>query len=228
MQDIYEIIHGVKPKRPAGAYRIFLQEKAKNNEIKSINDGHELWKKLSEDEKEEYLTKSHRCQLAYKYKMMIYQKKIKKIIPKKPKGPLHAFLKEKKGQKPANGEKWLNYWRTVFNNLSDEQKKKYEEKAEKSLEKYNKQMSQFENKIFDMPKRPISGFMLYVSDRMPDIIKEKPKLTSPELIGIIAKEWQKGKDVDQKSYNKKAEKDKIRFKKQLNEFQKLGYYTKTK
>ena len=228
LQDIYEIIHGVKPKRPAGAYRIFLQEKAKNNEIKSINDGHELWKKLSEDEKEEYLTKSHRCQLAYKYKMMIYQKKIKKIIPKKPKGPLHAFLKEKKGQKPANGEKWLNYWRTVFNNLSDEQKKKYEEKAEKSLEKYNKQMSQFENKIFDMPKRPISGFMLYVSDRMPDIKKEKPKLTSPELIGIIAKEWQKGKDVDQKSYNKKAEKDKIRFKKQLNEFQKLGYYTKTK
>ena len=112
--------------------------------------------------------------------------------------------------------------------MSDEQKKKYEEKAEKSLEKYNKQMSQFENKIFDMPKRPISGFMLYVSDRMPDIKKEKPKLTSPELIGIIAKEWQKGKDVDQKSYNKKAEKDKIRFKKQLNEFQKLGYYTKTK
>ena len=92
-------------------------------------------------------------------------------------------------------------------NKSDSPCPKYEEKAEKSLEKYNKQMSQFENKIFDMPKRPISGFMLYVSDRMPDIKKEKPKLTSPELIGIIAKEWQKGKDVDQKSYNKKAEKE---------------------
>ena len=30
---IYEIIHGIKPKRPAGAFRIFLQEKAKNKEL---------------------------------------------------------------------------------------------------------------------------------------------------------------------------------------------------
>ena len=36
LQDIYEITHGVKPKRPKGAFRILLQEKAKNNEIKSL------------------------------------------------------------------------------------------------------------------------------------------------------------------------------------------------
>ena len=43
LQDIYEITHGIKPKRPKGAYRIFLQEKAKNNQIKSLAHGHELW-----------------------------------------------------------------------------------------------------------------------------------------------------------------------------------------
>lgn len=87
LQDIYEIVHGVKPKKPAGAFRIFLQEKAKNNEIKSLSDGHNLWKNLSEDEKEEYLTKSHRCQLAYKYKKMIYNKKIKNSFQKNQKVP---------------------------------------------------------------------------------------------------------------------------------------------
>ena len=98
LRDIYDIVHGIKPKKPAGAFRIFLQEKAKNNEIKTIQDGHELWKKLSEEQKEEYLTKSHKCLLAYRYKKMIYNKKIKKMLPKKPKGPLQQFLKEKKGK----------------------------------------------------------------------------------------------------------------------------------
>jgi hypothetical protein len=228
LQDIYEIVHGVKPRRPAGAFRIFLQEKAKKNEIKSLTDGHEMWKKLSDDEKEEYLTKSHRCQLAYKYKKMIYNKKMKKIFPKKPKGPLQQFLKEKKGQKPANNENWLTYWRTVYNNLSKEQKKKYEEKAEKAKEKYDLKMLQLQNKVFDMPKKALSGFSLYLSDRMPDLKKENSKASFVTLMKQIAEEWQEGKTVDQALYNKKAEKDKKRFKKQLNEFQKLGYYTKAK
>jgi hypothetical protein len=105
LKDIYDIVHGVKPKKPAGAFRIFLQEKAKNNEIKTLKEGQELWKKLSEDQKEEYLTKSHKCLLAYRYKKMIYNKKIKKMLPKKPKGPLQQFLKEKKKDKSQQMEK---------------------------------------------------------------------------------------------------------------------------
>ena len=228
LQDIYEITVGVKPKKPKGAFRIFLQEKAKNNEIKSLNDGHKLWKNLSEEEKEEYLKKSHRCQLAYKYKKMIYKKQIKKILPKKPGGPINYYLKDKKGQKAPEGEKWLSYWRSMYSNLSPEQKKKYEEKAEKAKEKYDKKMEEFNNKVFDMPKKPLSGFLLYVTDRMPDLKKEKPNTQNPVLLKQIAKEWQDGKNVDQSKYNKKSEKEKKRFKKQLLEFQKNGYYTKIK
>ena len=125
MQDIYEIFHGIRPKKPVGAFRIFLQEKAKKNEMKSFKEVHAMWNNLSEEEKEEYLTKSHRCLLAYRYKKMIYNKKIKKILPKRPKGALQQYLKEKKGQKPANGEKWIVYWRTVFENLPKEKKEKY-------------------------------------------------------------------------------------------------------
>ena len=227
LQDIYEIVHGIRPKKPAGAFRIFLQEKAKNNEIHSFKDSHEMWNNLSEEEKEEYLIKSHRCILAYRYKKMIYNKKIKKILPKRPKGSLQQYLKEKKGQKPANGESWIVYWRTVYENLPKEKKEKYKEKAQKAKEIYDKKMSKFQNKVFDMPKKPISGFSLYVRDRMPDLKKEKPHETTNELIKQIAKEWQEEKDVDQKLYNKYFEKDKKRFKKQLKEFQKFGYYTKS-
>ena len=228
LRDIYDIVHGVKPKKPAGAFRIFLQEKAKNNEIKTLKEGQEMWKKLSEEQKEEYLTKSHKCLLAYRYKKMIYNKKIKKMLPKKPTGPFQQFLKEKKGQKPANGESWFVYWKTVFDSLSEAQKKKYVDKAEKAKEKYDKQMLQFQDKVFDMPKKPHSGFNLFVAERMPDLKKEKPNAPNSVLLKQIAKEWSDGKDVDQKLYNKNAEKDKKRFKKQLKEFQKLGYYTKEK
>ena len=228
LQDIYDITHGIKPKKPNGAYRIFLQEKAKNNEIKSLKHGLELWKKLSEEEKEEYLNKSHRCQLAYKYKKMIYEKQIKKIKPKKPGGAIQQYLKEKKGQKPPSGEKWLQYWRSMYLQLSNDQKKKYEEKAEKAKEKYEKKMEQFHNKVFDIPKKPLSGFQLFISERMPDIKKENPNTPVTELIKIIGKEWQDDKVVDQVQYNKNAEKDKKRFQKQLAEFQKNGYYTKVK
>ena len=227
LQDIYEIVHGIRPRKPAGAFRIFLQEKAKNNEIKSFKDSYEMWNNLSQEEKEEYLTKSHRCILAYRYKKMIYNKKIKKILPKRPRGALQQYLKEKKGQKPANGEKWIVYWRTVYENLPKEKKEKYKEKANKAKEIYDRKMSKFQDKVFDMPKKPISGFSLYVRDRMHDLKKEKPDETTNDLIRQIAKEWQEEKNVDQKLYNKYSEKDKKRFKKQLKEFQKFGYYTKS-
>ena len=228
LQDIYEITRGVKPKRPKGAFRIFLQEKAKNNEIKTLNHGHELWKKLSEEEKEEYYNKSHRCQLAYKYKNMIYKQQIKKLLPKKPGGPIMQYLKEKKGQKAPENQKWLSYWRNQYSKLSDEQKKKYEEKAEKAKEKYNKKMEEFKNKVFDMPKKPHSAFTLFITDRIPTLKKENPNAPNSELLKKIAKEWQEGKKVDQAMYVKNAEKEKKRFKKQLEEFQKNGYYTKSK
>ena len=159
---------------------------------------------------------------------MLYNKKIKKMLPKKPTGPFQQFLKEKKGQKAANGEGFFTYWKAVFDGLSEAQKKKYVEKAEKAKEKYDKQMLQFQDKVFDMPKKPHSGFNLFVSERMPDLKKEKPNAQNSVLLKQIAKEWSEGKDVDQKLYNKNAERDKKRFKKQLKEFQKLGYYTKEK
>ena len=89
-------------------------------------------------------------------------------------------------------------------------------------------MAQFSGKEFDMPKRPQSGFNLYVQDRMPDLKKAKPNVQASVLIKQIAKEWKEGKEVDTKQYNKNAEKDKKRFQRQLKEFQKLGYYTKDK
>ena len=72
LRDIYDAIHGIKSKTPSGALRIFLQEKAINNEIKTIKEGIDLWKILSEDEKENYLNKCHLQFLAYNFIDKLY------------------------------------------------------------------------------------------------------------------------------------------------------------
>jgi hypothetical protein len=138
LQDVYELVHGIKPKKPAGAFRVFLQEKAKDKTLHSIQEGKDLWNKLSEDEKEEYLRKAHRCKLAYKYKNMIFKKKIKKMLPKRPANAFAQFLKEKKGQKLPKGQTPGEYWKEDYENLPKEKKKKYVEKAESEKEKYLK------------------------------------------------------------------------------------------
>ena len=228
VRDIFELTNGIKPKKPLGAYKIFLQEKAKKNELVSFNQGREMWDKLNQDEKDEYLVKAHKCRIAYIYKKMIYQKRIKKIMPKRPGGPFQQFLKDKKGQKPANGETFFTYFRKVYENLPESQKKKYEEKAEKAKERYENRMKDFEDKVFDFPKKPRSGFALYVKDRMPDIKEEKKDIANAELLKIIAKEWKEERVVDPKEYSKQSEKEQKRFKKQLKEFEKYGYYTKSR
>ena len=226
LQNIYELVHGIKPKRPAGAFRVFLQEKAKAKELHNINEGKELWEKLSEDEKEAYLKKSHTLRLAYKYKKMIYNKKIKKILPKKPATAFGQFLKEKKGIKIPKGEKAVTYWLPIYEALSKDKKKKYEEKASKDRERYNRKMEEYKNYVFDMPKRPLTAFSLFVKDRIPDLKKEKgnDKVPANKLIKICAKEWTSEDGVSQAKYEKKAEYDKKRFKKQLKDFETLGYY----
>ena len=124
------------------------------------------------------------------------------------------------------GEKAVAYWREEFNNLSKDKRKKYEEKAEKDKERYEKKMLEFKNVIFDMPKRPLTAFSLFVRDRLPDLKKEDKETPTPELLRKVAKEWQKEEGVSQAKYEKKAEYDKKRFKKQLRDFETLGYYKK--
>ena len=224
LQNVYELVHGIKPKRPAGAFRVFLQEKAKAKELHSLQEGKDLWEKLSEDEKEAYLKKSHTLRLAYKYKKMIYNKKIRKILPKKPANAYGQFLKEKKGIKMPKGEKAVVYWRPYFDKLPKDQLKKYKEKADREKERYEKKMEEYKKYVFDMPKRPLNAFNLYVKDRIPDLKKENADTPVAKLLKICAKEWISEDGVSQAKYEKKAEYDKKRFKKQLKDFETLGYY----
>ena len=94
------------------------------------------------------------------------------------------------------------------------------------IERYLKKKEEFNKYVFDMPKRPLNAFSLYVKDRIPDLKKEHEDQPAQKLIRICAKEWKEEDGVSQSKYEKKAEYDKKRFIKQLNDFKNLGYYKK--
>lgn len=155
---------------------------------------------------------------------MIYNKKIKRVMPKKPPTAYGFFLKEKKGVKIPKGEKAVVHWLPYFNDLPRDKKKKYEEQAKLARLRYEKKMEDFKKYTFDMPKRPLNAFTLFVRDRVPDLKKKNKDANVQKLIRLAAKEWQSEEGVSQKAYERKAEQDKKRFKRQLKEFEAKGYY----
>ena len=185
-----------------------------------------MWDKLTEDEKEAYLKKSHTLRLAYKYKTMLYKKKIKKILPKKPANAYGQFLKEKKGMKVPEGERPLTYWASIYEQLSKEEKNKYEEKASLKKKEYIKKMDEFKNYIFDIPKKPATAFILFFKDRIPDLKAKNKDASISEFLEIAAKEWSSEEGKSKDEYNKMALQDKRRYKKQMKEFETFGYYKK--
>ena len=225
IRDIYDAIHGICTKSPSGALRIFLQEKAYNGEIKSIEEGKNLWIKLSEDKKEIYLSKCHLQFLAFKYKELIYNKKIKRFLPKKPCSPFAAFIQFNKGKYVPKGYNIIKYMQFLFNNLSSEDKKKFDIKYSQLVENYNKKIISFNNKIFDLPNKPKSSFAYYLSEKLVYLYQNEKEFDINRAIEMIFYEWSNGK-VDKSVYLEKAKKDKIRFEIQLKEFESLGYYSK--
>jgi hypothetical protein len=145
---------------PAGAYRTFLEEKVSKGIISSLIEGEKLWDSLSEQEKEKYIGYCHRKVLAYKYKQLIYKKKIRGILPKKPCGALQLFYKKIRGLKHPDNEHHFIYYKKLYDNLPIE-KKNFIKEYEKEVEKYTEKMKEFKDCIFDIPNNPKSPFSCF-------------------------------------------------------------------
>ena len=228
IREIYEMSQGFKPKRPMGAFKIFLSEMAKQDKFKGKNpilEGKKLWKALTESEKDEYMKKSKRIKLTYEYRKMLYKQKIKKERPKHPLSAYTFFCKDMKNKKLPQGKSFLDYCSEKWNSLKEDEKKKYEQKSEKSKEIYEKEMAKFKNKVFDLPKRAKSAYQFYVIERYPVLQKEKPKADLSKISEAIGNEWNEMSNKEKKKFEKLQEQATEIYKKQLAEFKKQGYYT---
>ena len=93
------------------------------------------------------------------------------------------------------------YWRAAFEELTEKQKNKYNKKYEDKLNKYFKKMKYFQKAIFDLPKRPINGFILYYKNNVNEIKENKKNLLITDVAKIISEKWNKENIMVHKKYN---------------------------
>ena len=90
---------------------------------------------------------------------------------------------------------------------------------------YNKKLNKFNNKIFDLPKKPKSSLVFYVSERLKTFDVKNNNLNVDEYIELILKEWFTNKtEKDKEVFTELAKKDKLRFEREILEFETFGYY----
>ena len=97
-------------------------------------------------------------------------------------------------------------------------KKEKVAKAEKKDKK--ERVKHRHQKDKDAPKRAISAFFFYNQERRPTLLKEKPSLKVTEVISELSKEWKALPDDKKKPYIVKAENDKKRYQKEMENYQK--------
>ena len=177
------------------------------------------------DEKEKYLKLSHKLYLSYKYRELIHKKKIKRIFPKKPINAFQFYLSEKKGIKLPKNTNTILYWKNQFNKLNDKEKEKYEKIFIKKKKKYINKLEELRGKIFDFPEKPKNAFTFFISEKIKEIGRKECNFNIIEIFEKLANSWAY-ENIDKKRYKIMEKKDIKRFRDEVSQFEKFGYYEK--
>ena len=71
-----------------------------------------------------------------------------------------------------------------------------------------------EKKDFDAPKRPVTAFFFFQSERRLTLKKEAPNMEIKEMVTKMSEEWKRMNEKDKIKYMKKAEEDRKRYEKE--------------
>lgn len=146
------------------------------------------------------------------------RRKRRKKDPSKPRGRLSAYMYFGQTLRPALrqqhpeasvtelakliGQKWRE--------LSDDDKKPYEDLAEQDKERYRREMENYvptpgyerkkKRRNADQPKKPLSAFFLYSAKRRPDLKVKNPEMKLGDFAKVIGSEWREMTDDDKKPF----------------------------
>ena len=71
-----------------------------------------------------------------------------------------------------------------------------------------------------MPKRPLTGFQMYLREMREKMKKENPKLVMAEFMKMVSVEWTRMSQDEKKRYERLVEKDRQRYDEEFLEYKK--------
>lgn len=131
--------------------------------------------------------------------------------------------------------------------MSEEQKAPYIQKSKSDEERYKRQLAELEQNGFFMtedgqkstdlyvdpkkkygescvvPKKPLSAYLFYTTENV-NLLKEKEGCTHPEAMKKCGELWNKLDPESKKKYEDKHDKDVVRYKQQIEDLDKNGFF----
>ncbi|KAI4840100.1 high mobility group protein B2 [Plasmodium brasilianum] len=94
--------------------------------------------------------------------------------------------------------------------------------ATKTQKKVLKKQNKKKKKDPLAPKRALSAYMFYVKDKRLEIIKERPELAKDvaQVGKLVGEAWGQLSPAQKSPYEKKAQLDKVRYSKEIEEYRK--------
>lgn len=68
------------------------------------------------------------------------------------------------------------------------------------------------------PKRPLSGYFVFLAEVRPKVVKEHPKFTNKEVISECGKQWNSLSEAKRKPYQEKSDALKTKYESDLKKY----------
>jgi hypothetical protein len=224
-RDLYELAFNVKPKRPLGPYNFYLMELAKEGKFTGMKDAGKTWHAMPAEEKEKYLKVAKKAQLAYAVKKAEYTSSVRRSYSK-PKSAFNFFVADQKeypADLPQGG--FFQWCYKKWTKADDTLKRKYQKMADESAKEHSHNREELDSKVFNIPKKPMSGYNRYVKERIPELKEKHPNKEVSELFTTVGEEWRNMKVSTKDKYEKLYLDELSEYKDQLKEYRDSGYYT---
>jgi transcription factor A len=229
-RDLYEIAYGIKPRRPLGAFKFFLIEAAKEGKFEGVNpliEGHKLFNKLTDEQKEKYQRIAQREKLAYMVKKMEYDAVVKKTSTHRPLSAMNIFMQDMKDKVSAedyNKEGFFNYCYKKWHKLDDANIRKYQRRAEESKAESAQINEGLKSRVYNKPRKPANTYNIFIQHINPELREHNPKKSATEIFKMAGDKWQTLSDKQKEKYAKLYEKELEQYEAQMEEWNQNGYY----
>ena len=202
-----EYFPGAKLRRPLGAYKLFLVEMAENGKFKEgqnpIVEGAKMWPETSEEEKEKFYRQAHKEKLVYDYNKR-EQTADHRAQVGKARTAFNLFCHDQRNKVHGNLKQGeiFEIFKEQFDNLSSEERKKYDRMAEQEKEETQRRRDDFkETTIAANEKRTPGPYGLYIKEKASERKRQNQDKDMNEIFAELGDEWHTLSEKEKEKYN---------------------------
>lgn len=202
-----ELVSGVKPRRPLGAYKIFMVDMARQGKFDGdknvFAETSRLWEKCSDEEKERYQKMAHREKLEYMVKKSEFIQNMRRTYGKA-RTAYNLFthdMKDKIADMDFKQGEVFEYLYDQWCKCDDKTKQKYEEMAEREKEESEQRREELKESLNPTHRRTPNAYAIFVRERASD--RKKEEGDNAYMNGVfraLGEEWKGMNDKEKEKY----------------------------